>query len=195
MRHPIRISHATPWHGPWRIKPPIQKKKIGTNCCRPRAYQVHKYVPVPGTASNEHSIYLVLLYWVYVFRIPVRTGDTISCWEKCRCCSHCVYTYACWWYICSNKHTDYQGAWYIVSCGSTNEHRQALLNKYVLVCCCCGDSLVPGEFVLKQLPPAKEWSYVWASASCSKKPQTAKECRELQRSGCEPRAVRSASAG
>ena len=47
---------------PLAYKTAHTKKKNGTNCCRPRAYQVHKYVPVPGTASNEHSIYLVLLY-------------------------------------------------------------------------------------------------------------------------------------
>ena len=48
-----------------------------------------------------------MLYWVFVLYIPVRTGDIISCWEMCRCCSHCGYNHASWWYICSNKDTDY----------------------------------------------------------------------------------------
>ena len=111
-----------------------QKEKNGAYCCRSIAYQVHKYLHdlVPGTTKYEHSIYLVLLYWRFVFYIPVRTGDIISCWERCRCCSYCVYTHACWSYICSNKDADYQGTWYIVRCGSTNEHRQVLLNEWVL---------------------------------------------------------------
>ena len=106
-----------------------QKRKNGTYCCRSIAYQVQKYVQVPGTTSYEHSIYLALLYWVFESYIPVHTGDMISCWERCRCCSHCGYTHAGLWYFCSNKDTDCQGTWYIASCGSTNERRQALLNE------------------------------------------------------------------
>ena len=40
----------------------------------------------------------------------------------------------------------------------------------------------------------KNAMYVWAPASCSKKPPTAKECCELQWCGCDPRAVHSAFA-
>ena len=110
MRHTVRISHATPWHGPWRIITPI-KKKEGTYCCWSIAHQVHKYLRVPGTTSYQHSVYLVLLYWVFVLYIPVRTGDITSCWERCRCCSQCKYTHAGWWCICSNRNIDCHGTW------------------------------------------------------------------------------------
>ena len=51
-----------------------QIKINGTYCCRSISYQVHKYVQVPGTTSYEHSIHLVLLYWVFLFWYTSRHG-------------------------------------------------------------------------------------------------------------------------
>ena len=45
----------------WPLAYQTAHKKNGTYYCRSIAYQVQKYVQVPGTTSYEHSIYLLLL--------------------------------------------------------------------------------------------------------------------------------------
>ena len=72
-------------------------------------------------------------------------------------------------------------------------HRSYQMRKYSLAVVAVTRGVLDNSCWNKFHRPRND-TYVWAPASCSKKPPTAKECCELQRSGCEPRAVRSASA-
>ena len=67
-------------------------------------------------------------------------------------------------------------------------HRSYQMRKYSLAVVAVTRGVLDNSCWNKFHRPRND-TYVWAPASCSKKPPTAKECCELQRSGCDPRAV------